>query len=74
MPHMTEAVILRAWRMKNETGKIHYLARKADGKERHLVVKADHALYDVLDSHLLAMGYAAPASASEDESHGEPVA
>ena len=74
MPHMTDTVILRAWRMKNETGKIHYMARKADGKERHLVVKADHALYDVLDSHLLAMGYTGPASASEDESHGEPVA
>lgn len=50
------------------------MARKADGKERHLVVKEDHALYDVLDSHLLAIGYTGPASANEDESHGEPVA
>ena len=67
MPHIKEPVILRAWRHRGEQGKIHYMARRADGKERHLVAKEGSALYDVLDSHLLAIGYQGPGTTSEPE-------
>ncbi|MEV4417219.1 hypothetical protein [Catellatospora sp. NPDC049609] len=54
--------------MRNETGRIHYIALYADGKERHLIAKEDHALYGVLDSHLLAIGYTGPADNDAGES------
>ncbi len=71
MPHVQSKVILRAWRMRGETGKIHYMAARHDGTERHLVVKSDNALYEVLDSHLLGIGYTGPASAQEGASPTE---
>lgn len=73
-PHLQSPVLLRAWRMNGETGKIHYMAKRADGTERHLVAKSDHALYEVLDSHLLAQGYTGPKSGQADEAEGQPEA
>jgi hypothetical protein len=67
MPHLHEPVVLRAWRHRNESGRIHYMAAYADGKERHLYVDSSNPLYAVLDSHLLAQGYTGPASGAEDE-------
>lgn len=67
MPHLQEQVLLRAWRHRNESGRIHYMAAYADGKERHLYVDDGNALYAVLDSHLLAQGYTGPASGDEPE-------
>lgn len=67
MPHLTERVLLRAWRHRNESGRIHYMATYADGQQRHLYADEANPLYAVLDSHLLAQGYTGPASGAEAE-------
>ncbi|WP_435122569.1 hypothetical protein [Micromonospora tulbaghiae] len=67
MPHINDRIILRAWRHRGETGRIHYMAAKAGGGERHLYVDEGSALYTVLEGHLLAMGYTGPASDSADD-------
>lgn len=67
MPRVKDPVILRAWRHRGETGRIHYMAAQAGGGERHLYVDEGSALYAVLDGHLLAMGYTGPASDKRDD-------
>ncbi|WP_446212912.1 hypothetical protein [Micromonospora sp. IBSANI012] len=67
MPHITDRVILRAWRQRGETGRIHYVTAKAGGGERRLYVDEGSALYTVLEGHLLAVGYTGPASGKGDE-------
>jgi hypothetical protein len=67
MPHLHEHVMLRAWRHRNESGRIHYMAAYVDGKKRHLYVDDNNPLYAVLDSHLLAQGYTGPASDAEED-------
>jgi hypothetical protein len=52
--------------MKGEQDRIHYIAKRADGQDRHLVAKSDSALYKVLDEHLLAIGYTGPHSDGEE--------
>jgi hypothetical protein len=66
MPSITQQIIVRAWRMKGEQDRIHYIAKRADGQDRHLVAKSDSALYKVLDEHLLAIGYTGPHSDGEE--------
>lgn len=68
MPHLRERVILRAWRHRTETTRIHYMVANADGKERHLYIDEGNPLYAVLDSHLLAQGYTGPAGGTDEES------
>lgn len=65
MPVMKTPVITKAWRHKGEAGRIHYIAKRADGSTRHLYVNEDNALYEILEDHLAAIGYAGPASAEE---------
>jgi hypothetical protein len=66
VPSLEQRVVLRAWRHRGESGRIHYMAVYADGRERHLYVDEDHPLYAVLDSHLLAVGYTGPTSGADD--------
>jgi hypothetical protein len=65
MPVMKKPVITKAWRHKGEVGKIHYIAKRADGTTRHLLVNEGTPLYDILEDHLAAIGYTGPASAEE---------
>jgi hypothetical protein len=67
MPHISDRVILRAWRQSGEASRIHYVAAKAGGGERRLYVDEGSALYTVLDGHLLAQGYTGPASGKSEE-------
>jgi hypothetical protein len=67
MPHITDRIVLRAWRQRGETSRIHYVVAKADGGERRLYVDEGNALYAVLEGHLLAMGYTGPASGNSDD-------
>lgn len=67
MPQIRNRVILRAWRHSGETGRIHYMAAKADGGERHLYVDEADPLYAVLEGHLAAEGYTGPASGKSEE-------
>lgn len=60
MPTLTDQVIRRAWRMRDETGKIHYIAVFADGRQKRMIAKEGHWLYPILDSHLLALNYTGP--------------
>ena len=60
MPLMKNPVITKAWRHKGETGKIHYIAKRADGTPRHLWIGEGHPLYEVLEDHLAAVGYTGP--------------
>ncbi|HEU5109326.1 MAG TPA: hypothetical protein VFT95_12345, partial [Micromonosporaceae bacterium] len=39
-----------------------FVVARADGSTRRLWVGKGHVLYEILDSHLLAMGYTGPAS------------
>lgn len=66
VPHLPQPLLSTAWRYKNEPTKIHYRAYWPDGKSRHLLTREGEALYRLLDEHLIAIGYAAPASAAED--------
>lgn len=65
MPHLDEIRILRAWRHKGETGRIHYMIRTHEAAERHLYVDEDSGLGKVLDAALRAQGYTEPKSAEE---------
>lgn len=67
MPSLLDPVIRRAWRMRNETGRIHYIAVFADGRTKRLIAKDGHWLYPILDSHLLALGYTGPAANDPEE-------
>lgn len=67
MPHISDRVVLRAWRQRGETGRIHFVAAKAGGGERRLYVDEGNALYAVLEGHLLALGYTGPASDKTDD-------
>ncbi|MEV4620226.1 hypothetical protein AB0J74_16160 [Asanoa sp. NPDC049573] len=66
MPVIKDRVVLRAWRHKNQSGRIHFVVARADGSQRRLWVSEGHFLYEVLDSHLLATGYTGPASGKTD--------
>jgi CheY-like chemotaxis protein len=65
MPHLDGVQILRAWRQKGESGRIHYIVVTADGKERRLYVEDGTGLGKVLDAALLAQEYTGPKSADE---------
>jgi hypothetical protein len=67
MPHLHERVLLRAFRQRNESGRIHYIAAYADSTERRLYVDDGNPPYAVLESHLLAQDYTGPASGAEAE-------
>lgn len=60
MPSIPDPIIRRAWRMRSESGRIHYIASFADGTPKRLIAKEGHWLYPILDSHLRALGYAGP--------------
>ncbi len=60
MPVVT-LTIHRAWRHRDETGRIHYMVDQVG--PRHLYVDEGNALYSILDDALLAQGYSGPASA-----------
>lgn len=69
MPSLSEVKILRAWRQRNEIGRIdriHYMISRAEGEPRRCYVDAGAALHQVLDEHLRAIGYAGP---KDDEEH-----
>ncbi|MFF5181428.1 hypothetical protein ACFY2Q_25650 [Micromonospora sp. NPDC000316] len=66
MPVISDRVVLRAWRHKSQPDKIHFIVARADASTRRLWVSKGHFLYEILDSHLLAMGYIGPASAKID--------
>ncbi|MFY1703020.1 hypothetical protein ACN28G_14955 [Micromonospora sp. WMMA1923] len=66
MPIISDRVVLRAWRHRNQTDKIHFVVARADGSTRRLWVGEGHFLYEILDSHLLAIGYTGPASGNND--------
>lgn len=66
MPKLPQPVIEVAWRQKGETGRIHYRALRADGSQRRLIAREGEGLYELLDQHLLAIGYTGPASAAEE--------
>ncbi|MFJ8685498.1 hypothetical protein [Micromonospora wenchangensis] len=66
MPVISDRVVLRAWRHKNEPDKIHFVVARADGSSRRLWVGEDHFLYEILNSHLLAIGYTGPANGQND--------
>ncbi|MDP9792452.1 hypothetical protein J2S43_000964 [Catenuloplanes nepalensis] len=73
MPVIADRVVLRAWRHKNQSDKIHFVVARADGSQRRLWVGKGHFLYEILDSHLLAIGYTGPASGKGDpeEAHDD---
>ena len=66
MPKLTQPIIEVAWRHAGEAGKIHFRAKRADGSNRHLIAKEGEALYQLLEQHLLAIGYTGPKSAAEE--------
>ena len=66
MPKLPQPIIEVAWRHSAEQGKIHYRAKRPDGSNRHLVAREGEALYDLLESHLQAIGYTGPKSAAEE--------
>lgn len=65
VPKLAQPIIEVAWRHSGERGRIHYRAKRADGSNRHLIAREGEALYEVLDQHLLAIGYTGPKSAAE---------
>ena len=65
VPKLPQPIVEVAWRQKGETGRIHYRAIRADGAQRRLIAKEGEGLYELLDQHLLAIGYTGPASAPE---------
>ncbi len=60
MPKLPQPIVEVAWRHRNEEGKIHYRARRPDGTTRHLLTRQGDALYELLEQHLLAIGYTGP--------------
>lgn len=71
MPHLPDRVLLRAWRQRGEPARIHYVAARADGRERRLYVDQGNALYDVLEGQLLALGYTGPKSGADDQDEAD---
>ena len=65
VPHLHGVQILRAWRQKGESARIHYIIVTADGSERRLYADDSTGLGKVLDSALLAQGYTGPRTADE---------
>jgi hypothetical protein len=74
MPVIADRVVLRAWRHRNQTGRIHFIVKRADGSTRRLWVGEGHFMYEILDSHLLALGYTGPASDKTDPEEVAPGA
>jgi len=74
VPVISERVVLRAWRHRNQSGRIHFMVKRADGTTRRLWVGEGHFLYEILDSHLLAQGYSGPASGRTDPEEVDPGA
>ncbi|GAA1640534.1 hypothetical protein GCM10009744_32970 [Kribbella alba] len=68
MPKLPQPIIEVAWRHAGEVGKIHYRAKRADGSPRHLIARQGEALYELLEQHLAAIGYAGPRTAAEEGS------
>ena len=60
MPRLPQPIIEVAWRHSGEVGKIHYRARRPDGTTRHLLTREGDALCELLDQHLLSIGYTGP--------------
>jgi hypothetical protein len=73
VPVIADRVVLRAWRHKNQPSRIHFIVRRADGTQRRLWVGEGRFMYEILDSHLLALGYTGPASADADPDEAEPA-
>ncbi|HET7486532.1 MAG TPA: hypothetical protein VFJ85_01290 [Acidimicrobiales bacterium] len=67
MPHVAGIEVRRAWRHRNEVGRIHYIVTSHEGVERHLYERDDSALGRLLDAALLAQGYTGPKSAQDDD-------
>lgn len=65
MPRIPNITITKAWRHRNESGRIHYMVTTHDGGERHLYCADDSGLGRLLDAALHAQGYEGPASAAE---------
>lgn len=63
MPKLPQPIIEVAWRQAGEENKIHYRARRPDGFPRRLLARQGDGLYDLLEQHLAAIGYAGPQSA-----------
>ncbi|WP_311208453.1 MULTISPECIES: hypothetical protein [unclassified Aeromicrobium] len=60
MPKLPQPLVEVAWRHTGEVGKIHYRAYRPDGTRRHLIARDGEALYELLEQHLLALGYTGP--------------
>lgn len=73
MPHLAGIEVRRAWRHRNEAGRIHYIVTSHEGVERHLYEPEDTALGRLLDAALLAQGYTGPKSGQGDEDQGVPL-
>jgi hypothetical protein len=69
MPHLAGIEVRRAWRHRNEAGRIHYIVTSHEGVDRHLYVAED----TLLDAALLAQGYTGPKSGQGDEDQGVPL-
>ena len=52
----------------------NFIVKRADDTTRRLWVGEGHFMYEILDSHLLAMGYTGPASGKADPDENEPGA
>src|ERR671919_43858 len=65
MPHTPGIEIRRAWRQKDETGRIHYIITTHEGVERRLWEPDDSAFGRLLDEALQSQGYTGPKSAQE---------
>ncbi len=63
MPHV-RIEIARAYRQAGETGRIHYIAVRSDGSERHLYAdrNSSSGLYNLLNDELLLQKYRGPKS------------
>jgi hypothetical protein len=59
MPHLN-IEITKAWRHRNEIGRIHYTWRPPEGGVRHLIADEGSAMYGVLEAHLAAQDYTGP--------------
>jgi len=66
MPKTEGIEVLRAWRQKNETGRIHYIITTHAGDERRLWTSDATPLGEVLDACLKAQGYTGPKSGEVD--------
>ncbi|MFP3712564.1 hypothetical protein [Puerhibacterium sp. TATVAM-FAB25] len=65
MPKLSQPLLEVTWRHTGETGKIHYRVRRPNGSSHHLIPREEHALYEVLEQHLAAIGYTGPKTATK---------